>query len=173
MDCDRKQLRVPAVFQGRIASPFGENDCHALNWRGMQESGANLRSCPINAALMRRCITAVVACLACFALSACHDRRSAAERRATEPVLLANPNPVPAGDLDQPLGSTRITWNTGSQAIGDLYVKVNRSPDVFLARSPSGTFDANWIQFDSLYEFRLYTKKRSRLLARVQVTRDD
>jgi len=57
--------------------------------------------------------------------------------------------------------------------IGDLYMKVNRSPEVFLARGSAGTFDAKWIQFDSLYEFRLYAKKRLRLLARVKVTRDD
>lgn len=139
----------------------------------MQKSDANVRSRPINEALNGRCITAVVAFLACFALSACDDRRSVAERRPTEPVLSASPNPVPAGDLDQPLGSTRLTWNTGSRMIGDLYMKVNRSPEVFLARGPAGTFDAKWIQFDSLYEFRLYAKKRSKLLATVEVTRDD
>jgi hypothetical protein len=139
----------------------------------MQKSGANLRSCPINEALAGRCITAVVAFLVCFALSACHHRRSATDRRATEPVLSASPNPVPAGNLDQPLGATRITWNTGNRIMGYLYMKVNRSPEVFLARGSTGVFDAKWIQFDSLYEFRLYAKKRSKLLARVQVTRDD
>lgn len=139
----------------------------------MQKSGANPRSGPISEALAGRCITAVVAFLVCFALSACHHRRSAAERRVPAPILWASPNPVPAGDLDQPLGTTLITWNTGSRIIGDLYMKVNRSPEVFLARGSAGVFDAKWIQFDSLYEFRLYAKKRSKLLARVQVTRDD
>jgi hypothetical protein len=139
----------------------------------MQEPGANLGGRLITGALTRRCSEVALAFLVCFALSACHHRRSAAEGRSTEPVLSASPNPVPAGDLDQPLGATRVTWNTGSRIIGDLYIKVNRSPEVFLARGSAGVFDAKWIQFDALYEFRLYAKKRSKLLARVQVTRDD
>jgi hypothetical protein len=107
-------------------------------------------------------------------MSACNEaQRQAAASRKTEPILSASPNPVPSGDSDQPVGSTRITWNTRSQAIADLYLKVNRSSEVFIARGAAGTFDAKWIQFDSLYEFRLYTKKHSRLLARVEVTRDD
>jgi hypothetical protein len=91
----------------------------------------------------------------------------------TKPFLFADPNPVPAGNPDQPLGSTVITWNTGDEAPGDLYVKVNRSPQVFLARAPSGTLKIDWIQFDSTYEFRLYAKKRSKLLANLDVTRDN
>jgi hypothetical protein len=90
-----------------------------------------------------------------------------------KPLLLAEPNPVPAGDLDQPLAATQITWNTGDQTTGDLYFKENRSPEVFLARGPSGTVRVGWIQFDSTYEFRLYAKKRSRLLAKLDVTRDN
>jgi len=91
----------------------------------------------------------------------------------TKPFLSADPNPVPAGNLDQPLGSTVITWNTGSAATGDLYVKANRSPQVFLARAPFGTLKIDWIQFDSTYEFRLYAKKGSKLLAKLDVTRDN
>jgi hypothetical protein len=75
--------------------------------------------------------------------------------------------------LDQQLGATEISWNTGSQAIADLYVQVNRSPEVFLARGAVGTLNIKWIQFDSLYEFRLYAKKRSKLLAILEVTRDN
>jgi hypothetical protein len=89
-----------------------------------------------------------------------------------KPLLLAEPNPVPAGDLDQPLAATQVTWNTGDNTIGDLYVKVNRSPEAFLARSRSGTIKIDWIQFESTYEFRLYAKKH-RLLAKLDVTRDN
>jgi hypothetical protein len=56
---------------------------------------------------------------------------------------------------------------------GDLYVKVNRSSEVFLARARSGTLKIEWIQFDSTYEFRLYARKHSRLLANLDVTRDN
>lgn len=140
----------------------------------MRDTGANLLVCPLNRARTGRWNAIVLAFSACLILISCHNAgREGAEDRATKPVLSANPNPVPAGDLDQPLGSTRITWNTGSQMIGELYVKVNRGPEIFLARGPAGTFDVKWIQFDSLYEFRLYGKKRSRLLTRVEVTRDD
>jgi hypothetical protein len=87
--------------------------------------------------------------------------------------LAADPNPVPAGNLDQPLGSTVITWNTGSEVAGDLYVKVDRSDEVFVGRAPSGTMKIDWIQFDSRYEFRLYATKRAKLLAKLDVTRDN
>jgi hypothetical protein len=87
--------------------------------------------------------------------------------------LTAEPNPVPAGDPDQPLATTMITWNTGDEAASDLYVKVNRSPEVFLARAPSGILKIDWIQFDSTYQFRLYKKKHSKLLAKVDVARDN
>ena len=57
--------------------------------------------------------------------------------------------------------------------IGDLYVKVNREPEKFMARAPRGTIKIDWIQFDSTYEFRLYGKKHSRLVAKLDVTRDN
>lgn len=139
----------------------------------MQRPDTNLLAYLSNGERTGRCVTAVLVFLACSVLSACHHRRLAAEKGQTEPVLSANPNPVPAGDLDQPLGSTRVSWNTRNHIIGDLYMKVNRSPEVFLARGSAGVFDAKWIQFDALYEFRLYSKKHSKLLAKVQVTRDD
>ena len=56
---------------------------------------------------------------------------------------------------------------------GELYVKVDREPEKFMARAPSGTHEVHWIQFDCVYEFRLYAKKRLKLLAKVEVTRDD
>jgi len=88
--------------------------------------------------------------------------------------LFAERNPVPAGHPDMGLGITIMSWNTRCQAAGDLYVEVNRSPEIFLARAPSGQLKIDWIQFDSTYEFRLYAgKKRSKLLARLDVTRDN
>lgn len=109
----------------------------------------------------------------CLLFSAC-DNDPPSDRSSTrKPVLVASPNPVPAGDLDQPLAPTQISWTTGDKTVGDLYVKENRSPEVFLARGPSGTIKIDWIQFDSTYEFRLYAKKRSRLLTKLTVTRDN
>lgn len=113
--------------------------------------------------------------ICCLWLGACSQGRhhSFPDRTDGKPLLTAEPNPVPAGDPDQPLATTVITWNTGDKATSDLYVKVNRSPEVFLARAPSGVRKIDWIQFDSTYQFRLYTKKHSKLLAKVDVTRDN
>ena len=109
----------------------------------------------------------------CLLFGACHNDPRPADNSTRKPILVASPNPVPAGDLDQPLAPTQISWTTGDKTVADLYVKENRSPEVFLARGPSGTIKIDWIQFDSTYEFRLYAKKRSRLLTKLIVTRDN
>jgi hypothetical protein len=109
-----------------------------------------------------------------FSLGACHAaRRHTPVSSTVKPVLSAEPNPVPAGDPDQPLASTTLTWDTGGEMTGDVYVKVNRSSEVLVAQARSGTLKIEWIQFDSTYEFRLYANKHSKLLAKVDVTRDN
>lgn len=121
-----------------------------------------------------RCITMVVGLSICVLLGACDSaRKQTSDTALPKPLLSASPNPVPTGDINQPLGTTTISWNTGDGSIGDLYVKVNREPERFIAQGPSGTQQVPWIQFDSLYEFRLYKKKHSKLLAKLEVTRDD
>lgn len=111
----------------------------------------------------------------CSTLTTCDDARwhSAENASGRKPVLFAEPNPVPAGNPDQPFATTQITWSTGDATTGNLYVKIDRADEVFIARAPSGTVKIDWIQFDSRYEFRLYAKKHSRLLAKLEVTRDD
>jgi hypothetical protein len=105
--------------------------------------------------------------------SARRENHSRVPKTQTNPLLTAEPNPVPAGNPDQLLGTTVITWNTGSEVAGDLYVKVDRSDEIFMGRAPSGTLKIDWIQFDSRYEFRLYAKNRAKLLTKLEVTRDD
>jgi hypothetical protein len=123
---------------------------------------------------MYRLLVLVIFALCCTLAGSCgREHRSSLPASRGKPILSAEPNPVPAGDPDQPVGSTTITWNTGTEATGDLYVKVNRSPEVFLARASFGTLKINWIQFDSTYEFRLYAKKRSKLLTKLDVIRDN
>src|ERR1700686_5250630 len=123
-----------------------------------------------------RLYLALVTCSSLL-LTACpgaqRETHSKISKTQTKPFLSADPNPVPAGNPDQPLGSTVITWNTGDEGPGDLYAKANRSPEVFLARGSSGTLKIDWIQFDSTYEFRLYAKKHSKLLTKLDVTRDN
>ena len=123
---------------------------------------------------LARCAALLLAFAICFFLNACDNaHRRRAQTSNAKPTLLAEPNPVPAGDINQPLATTVITWDTGNGTIGDLYVKINREPEVLMARGPKGTHEVRWIQFDSSYEFRLYAKKRSKLLAKLEVTRDD
>ena len=87
----------------------------------------------------------------------CHNARpQLSENGAERPILSATPNPVPAGDLDKPVGTTTITWDTGNGALGDLYVKVDREPEKFITCATSGRNEVRWIQFDSVYEFRLF-----------------
>ncbi len=133
---------------------------------------------------VHKCVTAripflnssiLITCLlGCLFLNSCRRvKQSAADGRRAKPVLFALPNPVPAGDPDQPAASTQITWDTGDGTIGFLYVKIDREDERFVGSAPSGVMKIDWIQFDSLYQFRLYTKKRSKLLATLTVTRDD
>jgi hypothetical protein len=120
------------------------------------------------------CAALLAGVFVCLCLSTCdRARRQTAQSQTAKPILFAEPNPLPAGDPNQPLGTTTITWNTGNGTIGYLYVKVDRQPEKFVTQGPSGTHEVPWIQFDSFYEFRLYAKKRSKLLAKLEVTRDD
>src|SRR6266480_2969068 len=116
----------------------------------------------------------VLASVACIFLSTCDRTQSRqAQNSAAKPLLVAEPNPIPAGDPDKPVASTQIKWDTGNGAIGELYVKIDREDERFIGRAPSGVMKIDWIQFVSVYEFRLYAKKRSKLLATLTVTRDD
>jgi hypothetical protein len=121
------------------------------------------------------CAMLLVSFSICFCLSACHRApRQTSQTSTAKPILSAEPNPIPAGDPNQQLGTTVIRWDTGNGTIGYLYVKVDRQPEKFVTQGPSGTFEVPWIQFDSVYEFRLYDKKkRSKLLAKLEVTRAD
>jgi len=80
-------------------------------------------------------------------------------------VLQADPNPVPPGD---PKGNTTITWDTGSDAVGDVYVLSGGIEKLF-ASGRQGSQDAPWIQAGST-EFRLYAQADHKLLAQLTVT---
>jgi hypothetical protein len=145
-----------------------------MNWRLMHTFFNSVYKCVTSRIPCLSSFIVITCMLGCLFLSSCQKaKRSPTDGGRAKPVLSASPNPVPAGDIEEPLGSTTITWNTGDGAPGDLYVKVDREPEKFMARAPSGTREIRWIQFDSVYEFRLYDKKRSKLLAKLEVTRDD
>ena len=139
----------------------------------MRENSANLFEWLIKGCPCEHCVAIILAFCIC-SLTACNRARpEPTETKSVQPVLYASPNPIPSGDLDKPLGTTTITWDTGNGAVGELYVKVNREPEKLISSGPRGTDEVPWIQFDSFYEFRLYSEKRSKLLATLEVTRDD
>ena len=83
--------------------------------------------------------------------------------------ISASPNPVPPGPGP---GRTTITWATGNQTWGEVYVAVNDGPEQLFMQGSSGAADALWISAGSTYEFRLYSKENhSRPLDRVRVIR--
>jgi hypothetical protein len=82
----------------------------------------------------------------------------------TTVILSAEPNPIPGGSGDT---KTTITWDTGSDAVGDVYVGTVGNETLF-ASGPQGAEVAASIQPGST-EFRLYTHADHKLLAQLTV----
>lgn len=90
---------------------------------------------------------------------------SATETVVPGAILSADPNPVPPGN---PKGRTTITWDTGSDAIGEVYV-VSAGSERLFGSGRQGSQDAPWIQAGP-NEFKLYDQTDHKLLARLIVT---
>jgi hypothetical protein len=89
------------------------------------------------------------------------------DAKATVVILRADPNPVPAGDGT---GTTTITWQTGDQSVGEVYVWDGTGERLF-ARGSQGSSVAPWIGTGST-EFRLYNSQdHGKVLARLVVNR--
>ncbi len=173
-------LRPGAATSSGCTLEMHRRDCWRRRLSNAELTSSQEQSCKSRrvhnsrAKISARFTSALLGSFICLAFITCHNaRRQAAEDAASKPVLSATPNPVPTGGLDKPLGRTTITWDTGNGTAGDLYVKVDRDPEKFIARAPSGRREVRWIHFDSIYEFRLYNQKHSKLLATLTVTRDD
>lgn len=81
--------------------------------------------------------------------------------------ITATPNPVPAGEG---AGTAKISWHTGDNTDGQVYVTENGSPERLFGRGPDGSSEAPWIGNGSTYVFRLYATDASRrVLASVEV----
>jgi len=87
----------------------------------------------------------------------------------TTPQISASPNPVP---LDST--TTTISWDTGDDTVGEVYVSHNGGPEKrFAGNLEKGSQVAKWIRKGE-YEFRLYAgKEHKTLLAAVKVTRSE
>src|SRR5438309_11797471 len=87
-----------------------------------------------------RRVTLLLSLPICVFLNACDGGpHKAVQGLRGRPTVVAEPNRVPAGDLDQPVGSTVITGNTGTGVVGTVYVQVNCSAEVSLGRGAAGT----------------------------------
>lgn len=84
------------------------------------------------------------------------------------PRLRASPNPVRTRGG---LGSTTISWSTGSAVVGQVYVSTNGGPDVMVSQGSQGLAFAPWIVEGHTYVFRLYQgTERSVVLDKTTVT---
>src|SRR5580704_17215203 len=82
-----------------------------------------------------RWVTLLLGLPMCVFMSTCdRGRQKTVQSSAVKAILVAEPNPVPAGDLNQPAASTVVTWNTGNGTTGYLYVKVDREPETFVTQ---------------------------------------
>jgi hypothetical protein len=80
----------------------------------------------------------------------------------TAPRLSARPNRVP---VDGGVGTTRISWTTGSATVGEIYVSENGAREKLLSRGRSGSVRASWIRAGKTYVFHLYAGGRRRAVA--------
>jgi hypothetical protein len=93
--------------------------------------------------------------------------------RSATPTIVANPNPVSSA---QDRGRTTISWDTGNEPPGQVFVSEDGGPEIlFAGTSQYGSQEALWIGAGKSYEFRLYAGEgRTRRLASVVVkSRDD
>jgi hypothetical protein len=86
--------------------------------------------------------------------------------------LTALPNPVLFGaDQQDQVGTSTISWSTGTSALGQLYVSQDGGPDKLFVEGSDGSAKANWIRPGSRYEFHVYAgREHSQQLASVTVT---
>jgi len=96
------------------------------------------------------------------------DERAFCLLKKRPPSFTANPNPVPAGEGP---GKTTVSWDTVDGSIGRIYVSVNRGQELLFADGRRSSASAHWIETGSKYEFRLYNRDHTELLANVTVTR--
>src|SRR4030095_9517354 len=102
-----KKIRAPAVWSRKFLLP-AKMPALCSHWSPRRQK------------ILRAAVS--LAFLAfCLSLTTCdHGQRDSPENASgAKLVLVAEPNPVPAGDPDRPLASTVISWNTGHEAEGD------------------------------------------------------
>jgi hypothetical protein len=68
-------------------------------------------------------------------------------------------------------GAVWITWNTGDNSEGEVFVSADGEAEKLFAKGTAGYSEASWLKPGSAYEFRLYSGTEPRiLLATLKVT---
>lgn len=134
-----------------------------------------MRFVHLTAAYIRHGLVFLTALLltACPALSQIPASTPQESQSPSPPLanITATPNPVPAG---LGAGTTKISWRTGDNTVGQVYMSENGGPERLFARGTDGSTEAPWIGNGSTYVFRLYsTGEPRRLLASVEVRGTD
>ena len=80
-------------------------------------------------------------------------------------LLSADPNPILTGNPD---GKTTITWDTGANDVGEVYL-MEADKETLFASGAKGSKEATGIHPGST-EFRLYTQADHKLLGQLKVT---
>jgi hypothetical protein len=124
---------------------------------------------------MKRFILTAAFLLPLFFFAACNSSKnpeataSSTSPAASTATITASPNPVPAAEE---VGTTTITWNTGDDSVGQVYVSVDGGPESIFGAGPPGSSAAPWIQTGKRYEFRLYAgTEHATVLAKTEVSR--
>lgn len=122
------------------------------------------------ASLLTPCLLLSLTLFPCAGSASAQHSGATTERLSkieTSASLTATPNPVAAR---QGTGTTKITWRTGDNTPGEIYVSDNGGPEKFFASGADGTSEAAWISNASTYVFRLYSSGETRkLLATLEV----
>lgn len=97
------------------------------------------------------------------------DDGTALGNNASAPATIsARPNPVPSGGK---LGETTITWDTGTDQAGEVFVSRDGEPEKLVSTAPSGSKKIKWIAVKRHFEFRLYEgTEHKKVLGKVKVT---
>ena len=105
-------------------------------------------------------------------VSASTDSKLTGQSPPRAASLTASPNPVVFGaDQLDGVGTSTISWSTGTADLGQLYVSQDGGPDKLFVEGSDASAKANWIRPGSSYEFHLYVGREHRQqLATVTVT---
>lgn len=112
------------------------------------------------------CLVLWLLLFASFAFAQTSTRTDNSPKPPDNNIVTATLNWTPADT-----GAVWITWNTGDNSEGEVFVAEGNEAEKLFAKGVTGRSEASWIKPGSTYEFRLYSGAEPRpLLATLNVT---